>query len=386
MMQILKFEFLKIFKNKSFIGAGIVLSMSLFAIVYMGLFQSQLTGIKNVTESWGKIEAERNIHLADEYKGELTDQKVKTIISDYLKVYQENRKMEKDNFDYFYWSIVNTFVSGQDIYIDMIDANKTEKEYTIDDVKLNSIKKIGLNKSKFPIIIGNFKTWTELLDVTTKVFMAIALFVILFCSLLFADDSSKNINPLLLSTRFGRTKMIRSKIIVGTGLTIGIFLIVQLMILSLFVYFYGISGWDVSIQANLDWKVFDFPLNWNLLQTYLFSMIFHLTSLLFIAGLTMLVSSLCRSSFSALAISLSIFIIPQALKHLFLTGLLNKVLHLFPINNYEIEKTLQWMNRDNMFFFNSFSTNAVFALMIMIFMKVISDTILYMRMSKLRHV
>lgn len=383
-MQILKFELLKIIKNKSFIGAGIVLFISLFAIIYMGLFQSQLTGIKNVTESWGKIEAARNIHLADEYKGELTDQKVKTIISDYLKVYQANRKMKKDNFDYFYWSFANTFVGEQDIYLEMIETNKTEKEYMIDNVQLKSIKKIGLSNSKFPIIIGNFKTWTELLDVTAKAFMAIALFVILFCSILFADDSSKNINSLLLSTRFGRTKMISSKIIVGTGLTIGTFLVVQLIIFSLFVYFYGISGWDVSIQANLDWKLFDFPLNWNLIQIYLFSFIFHLTSLLFIAGVTMLISSLCRSSFSTLAISLFFFIIPQALKHLFLSGPINKVLYLFPINNYEIEKTIQWMSRDDMFFFSSFSTNAIFVIIVMILLKVILDIILYSRMSGIR--
>lgn len=220
-------------------------------------------------------------------------------------------------------------------------------------------------------------------NVTATAFVPVSLFVILFCSMLFANDTSKNIVPLLLSTRYGRTKMTTSKILVGTGMAIASFFIVQLIILIIFGIYYGFSGWDVSIQANLDWKVFDFPLEWNMLQGYMFGVAFHLIGLLFIAGVTMLISSLSSSPFSALAISLGVFVIPQPLTHVFISGVPNKILYLFPINTFEIDKVMLWMSRDNMFFFHSFVANITLILIGLLVTKVVLDIIIYVRMKNL---
>lgn len=358
-MQIFKFESEKILKNKSIIGAGLVLLLSLFAIVYIGFFQSQLRGAKNITGVSGRESIERYLDFTNEYQGELTDHKVKKITSDYLKIYQDKKRKNIQIFDYFQWSVVDTFTNHeeQDVYVEMIDAIRDGKKYTIDDVNLLSMKNVGYKKMDFPIKIGNFKTWTDLLNVTSIAFIPVSLFVILICSILFANDTSKNIIPLLLSTRYGRTKMIKSKILVGTGMAIASFLIVQLIILIIFYIYYGFSGWDVSVQANLDWKVFDFPLEWNMLQSYMFGVVFQLIGVLFIAGVTMLISSLSSSPFSALAISLGVFVIPQPLTHIFMSGIPNKIMYFFPINTFEIDKVLLWMSRDNMFFFHSFVAN-----------------------------
>lgn len=232
-MQIFKFESEKILKNKSIIGAGLVLLLSLFAIVYIGFFQSQLRGAKNITGVSGRESIERYLDFTNEYQGELTDHKVKKITSDYLKIYQDKKRKNIQIFDYFQWSVVDTFTNHeeQDVYVEMIDAIRDGKKYTIDDVNLLSMKNVGYKKMDFPIKIGNFKTWTDLLNVTSIAFIPVSLFVILICSILFANDTSKNIIPLLLSTRYGRTKMIKSKILVGTGMAIASFLIVQLIIL-----------------------------------------------------------------------------------------------------------------------------------------------------------
>ena len=332
-MQIFKFESEKILKNKSIIGAGLVLLLSLFAIVYIGFFQSQLRGAKNITGVSGRESIERYLDFTNEYQGELTDHKVKKITSDYLKIL--------------------------------------------------SMKNVGYKKMDFPIKIGNFKTWTDLLNVTSIAFIPVSLFVILICSILFANDTSKNIIPLLLSTRYGRTKMIKSKILVGTGMAIASFLIVQLIILIIFYIYYGFSGWDVSVQANLDWKVFDFPLEWNMLQSYMFGVVFQLIGVLFIAGVTMLISSLSSSPFSALAISLGVFVIPQPLTHIFMSGIPNKIMYFFPINTFEIDKVLLWMSRDNIFFFHSFVANVALILIVLLMTKAVLDTSIYVRMKKL---
>ncbi len=127
-MQILKFEFLKIFKNKSFIGAWVVLLMSIMAIIFIGFFHSQLMSDKHSSIS-GRSAGERNLEFAEKYKGELTDKKVKTIITDYLDIYQEKVKEKKQIFDYFQWTVVDTFtpVTEQDIYMEMIDSVREKK-------------------------------------------------------------------------------------------------------------------------------------------------------------------------------------------------------------------------------------------------------------------
>ncbi len=96
-MQILKFEFLKIFKNKSFIGAWVVLLMSIMAIIFIGFFHSQLMSDKHSSIS-GRSAGERNLEFAEKYKGELTDKKVKTIITDYFGHLPRKGKRKKANF------------------------------------------------------------------------------------------------------------------------------------------------------------------------------------------------------------------------------------------------------------------------------------------------
>lgn len=159
-MQIFKFESEKILKNKSIIGSGLVLLLSLFAIVYIGFFQSQLRGAKNSTDVSGRESIERYLDFTNEYQGELTDHKVKKITSDYLKIYQDKKRKNIQIFDYFQWSVVDTFTNHeeQDVYVEMIDAIRDGKKYTIDDVNLLSMKNVGYKKMGFPIKIGNFKT------------------------------------------------------------------------------------------------------------------------------------------------------------------------------------------------------------------------------------
>lgn len=384
-MKILKFEFLKIFKNKSFVGAAIVLIMSIIGIMFIDFFNSQLVGVKD-SAFLGRDSIDRNLDFANKYQGELTDTKINIIISDYLDVYQEKIKSNQHTFDYFPWAILDNFTpitEEQDVYLEMNDAVKLDKKYTINDVTVLPMECVGFKNLGFPIKIGNFMTWTDLIQVTSSAFIPISLLVILFCSILFANDTSKNIVPLLASTRFGRTKMIRSKLLVGTSLTIVTFLLVQLIIFAVFGIFYGYSGWDVSVQANLDWKVFDFPLEWNLLQAYLFGAALHLIGLLFVAGVSMFISSLCSSPFSALATSLGLFFIPQALKHVLPTGVLNKILYLFPVNIYEVDKVLLWMSREDMFFFNTFLINIGLIVIVLLGMKIVLDTITYYRMKNI---
>lgn len=97
--------------------------MTVVAIMFIDFFHLQLIGDKNASIA-GQNAVEGNLNFADKYKSELTDQKVNTIISDYLEICKNKVKEKRQIFDYFQWAVVDTFtpVKEQDIYTEMIDS------------------------------------------------------------------------------------------------------------------------------------------------------------------------------------------------------------------------------------------------------------------------
>ena len=187
---------------------------------------------------------------------------------------------------------------------------------------------------------------------------------------MFSDDNSKNINQILLGTKYGRSKLIFSKMIATTIITDGLFVVFHMINIGVFSVMYDINGWNTDIQTNLSLCLFDFPLKWNHLQIYFLILIMQLIGLGFVEGVTLLVSAFMRSPMSALAVSLGLYILPLLLMQIFKTGLVNKILYLFPINNLNIQNTLSTLYSTNAFFFHSFFSNIGFTFIFMMLIKV----------------
>ncbi|MCD5000862.1 ABC transporter permease [Enterococcus saccharolyticus] len=375
-MTVFLFELKKIRQNKTFIGACLAMSLVFLGIIYINVWSSQMTGIPGVIPYTKRESIEKNLQIANRYAGEISDEKIEAIVNDYLVLFQENRKNDIQFFDIYSYYVTDAFVP------DTTGIYDSEEEIQT-DVTITPIAEMGFAETGKPIIIGNFKSWEILFETMSQVFIALALLVILFCSLLFANDTSKNLLPLLLSTRFGRTKMNRSKICVGIFLTVSAFVIVHLLLLFLVGMEFGFSGWDVSIQANFEWQLFDFPLGWNNLQVYSFSLFFHLISLLAVAGVTMFISGLLTSTFSTLAISLGLFFLPQMLTYIFKTGVINQFLYLFPVNTGNVRKLLDLTSQPSQFFFDSVVANLALMLGIMLVVQILLEFSIYERMKKL---
>src|SRR5690625_5517662 len=130
-----------------------------------------------------------------------------------------------------------------------------------------------------------------------QLFILTIMITILICSLVFSGDTSRNMNQLLLSTKFGRNKLTISKIIAATLISIFVFIFIQIIsLVSFYIYNSGFSGWDVSIQTNFSLKLFGFPVELNHLQVFLLFIAFHFISMLSIVGLTIYISSVDRKS------------------------------------------------------------------------------------------
>lgn len=87
-------------------------------------------------------------------------------------------------------------------------------------------------------------------------------------------------------------------------------------------------------------------------------------------GVTLLISALMHSSMSVLAVSLGVYILPLLLVQMIKTGVGNKILYLFPINNLNVQNILGILYSKDAFFFHSFFINIGFIFIFQLLIRV----------------
>lgn len=376
MRTIVKYEMEKICQNKTFMGALIVSAFVLAGILFIGFHYSQV----NTKQGEG---LKLYHQVVEKSTGEFTDQNVREILADYIDRYQ-SIDVNNRTFDMFSYEIADTFFpKDEDIYLKMNNAMEQGEKMTIDQINPKTIKEIGFAQFETPLKIGSYVTWYDLFKVTGQLFILTSIVTILICSLVFSSDTSRNMNQLLLSTRFGRNKLTIAKIMAVTLISAFLFLLIQVIsLVAFYVYNSGFTGWDTSIQTNFSLELFRFPDEINHLQVFLIAEALQFIGLLSIVGITLYVSSITRSPFSALTIALGLFLLPKAFTQLIKRGIIYKLLNLFPINNYRIEDFLSLMSNKQEFMLHSFVQNIVLTMVVLVVMKIVLDGAVYLRMKR----
>lgn len=365
MLSIIRYELEKIMRNKTFLVLFIASLLVLMGIFQIGFNYSQLSSINDSNREKGYSEFYKQI--ANKHKGDFNDEKVEEILADFIDRYQDEGDIDKRPFDLFSYDIGSVFFSkDEDIYLKMNDAIEHNEKITIDQINLKSIDEIGFKTFDKSFTIGSYSNWSDLYVVLGMTFILLCIIVIVICSTIYSNEVSSGINQLLLSTKYGRSKLISSKIISSILVTISGFIFIQLItLIAFYLRYYGFDGWDTSIQVNFSIQLFNFPVYLNHLQIYFIIIIFQLFALLSIAGTTLLISSFSKSNLASVLISIGIFLLPIGLMQIFREGIIHNLLYLFPINLYNPIDMLSILSEDNVFFLNSFIAN--FSLVIGIF-------------------
>lgn len=365
MLSIIRYELEKIMRNKTFLVLFIASLLVLMGIFQIGFNYSQLSSINDSNREKGYSEFYKQI--ANKHKGDFNDEKIEEILADFIDRYQDEGDIDKRPFDLFSYDIGSVFFSkDEDIYLKMNDAIEHNKKITIDQINLKSIDEIGFKTFDKSFTIGSYSNWSDLYVVLGMTFILLCIIVIVICSTIYSNEVSSGINQLLLSTKYGRSKLISSKIVSSILVTISGFIFIQLItLIAFYLRYYGFDGWDTSIQVNFSIQLFNFPVYLNHLQIYFIIIIFQLFALLSIAGTTLLISSFSKSNLASVLISIGIFLLPAGLIQIFREGIIHDLLYLFPINLYNPTDMLSVLSTDNGFLFNSFIAN--FSLVIGIF-------------------
>ncbi|MDR2977825.1 MAG: ABC transporter permease subunit [Streptococcaceae bacterium] len=373
MLRLIRFELDKMLKNKFFLG--IVISSLL---VMAGMF---FLSFRLDAQSDSRFSAP----TYKRYEGDLTDDKVKEIVAGYID--DEEKRVESHSFlvNPFYYPIVDNFVNTAEFYQQQSDSIEQKKKLPIDQVKLRTLKDVGFAEFERPLKIGNYVNWTYFMELLGLFSILGCIVVILVVSTVFVGDRAKNIDSLLLTTKFGRTKLIHSKIAASLIFGLGTFLSLQAVAwLGFLIFNKGFSGWDTSIQTNFNLGLFSFSHELNQLQAVLLNLLFELCCLLVVVGVTLLISSVMKTPIIALSASLGLLVLPLGLIKIFKTGFLYKLLALFPINTSNTGTMLNVFGSKQLSLFGSFYQNLFIVTPLLILISVAIFVLIYQKMKHVR--
>lgn len=373
-LQILKYEFKKIFCKKSVVVSFLVLTFYLATMLFFNIKNTPY--ISYVNADGTSIKGIKAIKLLKNTKmtwnGPLTEEKIKKILeknnainskSKYasIKNADSNTKLSDSDakLSNMRYSEKQEFSDIRDLIccayldfhsydyslMDKLDANSANKFYSnrINQLKtwLKSQEAGQLSASKKAYLIHSAETlntpfyysyadgWSTALENSVSIIYAIALVTSILLAPIFSVEYKTGAAAILLSTEHGKKKAIIYKLIAGLlSITLVYFVFILIANLPIFLMF-GTEGGNCSMQACMvGWKSF---YHITISQGFWMVVLLGYLSCLFIGTLSMFLSSKVKSSFFTIVLIFLIIMVPATLdKSMGVHGILQKILSVMP--------------------------------------------------------
>ncbi|HEM5173997.1 hypothetical protein [Streptococcus suis] len=331
MRTILSFELTKLLCKKSALGAVTVALLALLGLFYTNFFVGQISGY-SADKVNGKAAVAINRQIAEEHTGYLSDDLMSRILNDYAKNQPDLKKKGV-------YSVVSHYAISElipDSNEMLIAINQTNEVLQFDNIELKSQEQLGSHFPLEELKLGNFAPWNQLFLVSNSSYILILLLSVYLSAPLFSGDFSKKMNPLLLTTKYGRSKLTVAKLTASLLISTSLFVVFNAIILAVFAWYFGFSGWDTSVQLNLYWivpfeNIMAFPEKLTLLSTFVNLIVFQFIGLVFITAVNALVSSKTKSPLTTFSVSAGTIFVPSFLLQVFQGGLIHKLLTIISV-------------------------------------------------------
>lgn len=355
---LVKYEFLKILRKKSTLivmAVSLLLTAFLFGLPIMQYQTYNQDGVMKGAEgiAYTKEQSERfSVSLTEDYVTETirevqelfenpdnigTDGNEQFLIGDaYWNEIAPREKMlnliakaySKPNEYVGYNSMSNLDVSnGANFY----QAIATKIENTLNSTSSNlsdEQKDYWRNMASnidMPLQYGYYEGW-EIITTSFELFMFAILAICIVIAPIFSGEYQAGTDAVILSAKYGKTKLITAKIIASLLFGTMAFVLHIIVACGLPLIAFGIDGWNLPLQiAGLT-----IPYPFTFLQTTLINIgIIYLVQLAMI-GLTLFLSSKMKSPYLVLIVIVPILFIPMFLTPNGTTGAYNLTLLLLP--------------------------------------------------------
>jgi len=364
MKKLIRFEFMKVFKKRSFLCAVVLMMVMLIIVPCLTISENNWIN-EDGTEITGMaaIRAKRN--SLENSSCDLTAEKLQSVITNYQSAYADPTSFIKEDGTADSW--INNAAYAKYIQSDseikfLIDMAFTPEGETYDYYAIgnmnpadaenfyeNRMEKVEeyLNMDysygnysetdKEYFITRNEKLtipfhyeyntgWNKLLGISYISLMVIALVVCITLAPIFSSEYQTGADAILLSTKYGRSKLIIAKIVSSFLLTSVIYVLGMFILTFVTFLIYGSGGADCSLQV----LNFLAPTDVNLLQTYLYVLLAGYFMCLFMQGITLLLSAKMSSPFPVIICTMVFYFIPAFLSYSRSSRTYNNILNLMP--------------------------------------------------------
>lgn len=175
-----------------------------------------------------------------------------------------------------------------------------------------------------PAEYGYAGGWLDFFDMSAFLILALIATAIA-CANVFNTEYREKTDAVMLSTKFGKSKLGRAKAIASVIAASAIYLVMVAVILEVPLIFFGLDGAGLPIQLKELCNTYDLSVGG---AAFVLCTVGYIV-MLGLLGIVMLLSSKMRSSMGILAIIAAIVIVPMMLSNLH-NNIANHVLFLFP--------------------------------------------------------
>lgn len=355
---LVKYEFLKILRKKStliIMAASLLITAFLFGLPAMQYQTYDQNGVIKGAEGIAY-----NKGLNEDISVPLTEEYVTSLIQNVQTLFENPDNVGYDGNDKFiigdaYWNeiapkekllnmIARNYVgpnesAGYNIFpnIDISDgANFYDTMQAKFNATINSSVRSMTDKQKdywssmaskvdAPLQYGYYEAW----DVITNSFELLMFAILAICIVIapvFSGEYQAGTDAVILSGKYGKTKLINAKIIAALLFGTIAFVLNILVACGLPLITFGAEGWNLPVQiAN---TTIPYPLTF--LQATLINIGVIYLMLLAMIGLTLLLSSKMKSPYLVLTVLVPVLFIPMFLSPTGSTGAYNLTLFLLP--------------------------------------------------------
>ena len=320
MISIVSLEIQKILKRKFILILLAIYSAILFFMAYAGhpdRYTPILTSDGKVLEGTEAVQYEKK--LAEKYDT-LSDADVQEILAENARILaeytDENQMIGDDYYRYangFYGAVASVFT----------DENGNYNHLPADQVY----------PGQDGLMQGGFTNGMDMLLSFLASFLLLApLLLIVMISPVFAEEYTSGMDSLILSSRFGKTRCARAKILASFLCSAGIFAVTSLYLTLLTIGYFGTDGLFVDAHLCATGMIGNAPFDLPYWKAVLILAVMGFAGLLMITGFALAASALGTSSFVSVLVTLAFFALPMFLWGVWDIPWLNNILEMCPVN------------------------------------------------------
>jgi len=294
MLNLIRFELKKICSRKIvWIGFALLLFFNIMLYRSYSLPSMSVWPDENSEYLYGAEAVEFDKAIAERYEGELTDEKVQEMLSDFAPSQSFRERTGGMNVAAIPMNSMQVAVQSQ-----FANYDGTWNGLTVQDVYGDSSIQVGYNTG-----------WLNTCYYMVQVIIGIGFLLIVAISPVFSGEYS-GMDALILTSRYGKTKCVSAKVISAFTTAFLITSVFLILNIAVSVISFSTDGLSASVSFAASNRFDTLPVDMSCKTLVIMQCLLAFTSIFGATAITLFVSAVSRNTFVALAFAAVIHVFP----------------------------------------------------------------------------